>query len=159
MIQMKIIILFAVCTAINVILSTIKSILTVKGSPVVAATANAITYGFYTYLIILTSGDGVSTLAKMIITAVCNFIGVYLVKLFEAKARKDRLWEIRATIPARYTAAVHLDLKNIPHNYIEGVGKYTVFNIYCATQKESMLVKPILNQYDAKYFVSEGKDL
>ena len=133
---MKIMILFAVCTAINVILSTVKSILTVKGSPLMAAAANAITYGFYTYLIILTSGDGISTLTKMIITAVCNFIGVYLVKMFENKARKDRLWEVRATIPAKYTAAVHLDLKNIPHNYIENVGKYTVFNIYCATQKE-----------------------
>lgn len=156
---MKIMILFAVCTAINVIFSTIKSILTVKGSPCVAAIANAATYGFYTYLIILTSGDGISTLAKMIITAVCNFIGVYLVKVFENKARKDRLWEVRATIPARYTNAVHLDLKNIPHNYIENVGKYTVFNIYCATQKESMTVKPILDRYGAKYFVSEGKEL
>ena len=133
---MKIMTLFAVCTAINVILSTVKSILTVKGSPLMAAAANAITYGFYTYLIILTSGDGISTLTKMVITAVCNFIGVYLVKVFENKARKDRLWEVRATIPAKYTAAVHLDLKNIPHNYIENVGKYTVFNIYCATQKE-----------------------
>ena len=156
---MKILFLFAVCTAINVILSTVKSILTVKGSPLMAATANAITYGFYTYLIILTSGDGISTLTKMIITAVCNFIGVYLVKMFENKARKDRLWEVRATIPAKYTAAVHLDLKNIPHNYIENVGKYTVFNIYCATQKESMTVKNMLNQYGAKYFVSEGKEL
>lgn len=156
---MKFIILFCAATAVNVILSTVKSILTVKGSPLIAATANAITYGFYSYVIILTSGDNIPIWIKMAITALCNFIGVYLVKFFEHKARKDKLWEIKATIPAQYTNAVHLVLENIPHNYIENVGKYTVFNIYCATQKQSSIVKPILNQYGAKYFVSEGKEL
>lgn len=77
---MNAIILFIVCTAINVVLSTIKSILTVKGNKWVAAGINALTYGFYSYVIILTNIDGVSTLAKMSITAACNFIGVLAVK-------------------------------------------------------------------------------
>lgn len=62
---MNAIILFIVCTAVNVVLSTIKSILTVKGNKWVAAGINALTYGFYSYVIILTNIDGVSTLAKM----------------------------------------------------------------------------------------------
>lgn len=156
---MNTILLFAGCTAVNVILSTIKSIVTVKGGKLSASLINALTYGFYSYVIILTSADGMSVWAKMGITALCNFVGVYLVKWIEEKARKDKLWEIRATIPANNTQEVHSALKDVPHNYILNVGKYTVFNIYCATQKESALVKPILNQYGAKYFVSESKNL
>ena len=86
-------------------------------------------------------------------------VGVFVVKLVEEKKRKDKLWKVEATIPARYTDAVHFDLKCVPHNYIENVGKYTIFNFYCATQKDSTKVKDIINQYEAKYFVSETKIL
>ena len=48
---------------------------------------------------------------------------------------------------------------SIPHNYITGIGKYTVFNIYCETQKESKIAKEILDFHKAKYFVSESKTL
>ena len=47
----------------------------------------------------------------------------------------------------------------VPYNYIDGVGKYTLFNIFCSTQKQSAAVKEILKAYDAKYFVSESKTL
>ena len=40
---MKILILFAIATAVNVILSTVKSLLTIKAGKTVAALANAIT--------------------------------------------------------------------------------------------------------------------
>jgi hypothetical protein len=42
---------------------------------------------------------------------------------------------------------------------VENVGKYTLFNFYCATQKESAKVRDILAQYEVKYFVSESKTL
>ena len=47
----------------------------------------------------------------------------------------------------------------ISYNYIEGIGKYTIFNIFCVTQKQSIAVKEILKAYNAKYFVSESKTL
>ena len=158
---MKVLILFAIATAINVILSTVKSILTIKAGKTVAALANAITYGFYTWVIILTNVDGISLWMKMGITAVCNFIGVFIVKLIEEKARKDKLWEVRATVPAEYTQDFHCHLtaEEIPNNYIVGVGKYSIFNIYCETQKDSKKVKELLDAHHAKYFVSESKVL
>lgn len=156
---MNAIILFIICTAVNVVLSTIKSLATVNGGKFAAAFWNAITYGFYTYVVILTTVDGISTVEKMLITFACNFVGVYIVKLFEEKARKDKLWKVEATVPAKYQNAVHFDLKDIPHNYIENVGDYTLFNFYCATQTESAKVRDIINQYEAKYFVSESKTL
>lgn len=156
---MNTILLFALCTAVNVILSTIKSILTVNGGKVSASLINAITYGFYSYVIVLTSADGMSIWLKMAITAVCNFVGVYFVKWIEEKARKDKLWKVELTVPTRYTNTIDFDLHDVPHSYIELSDKHTLFNFYCATQKESAKVKAIANQYEAKYFVAESKNL
>lgn len=156
---MNTILLFALCTAVNVILSTIKSILTVKGGKFSASFINAITYGFYSYVIVLTSADGMSIWVKMAITAVCNFVGVYLVKWIEEKARKDKLWKVELTVPTKYTNTIDFDLHDVPHSYIELSDKHTLFNFYCATQKESAKVKAIANQYEAKYFVAESKNL
>ena len=156
---MNTIILFALCTAVNVILSTIKSILTVNGGKISASLINAITYGFYSYVIVLTSADGMPIWLKMAITAVCNFVGVYFVKWIEEKARKDRLWKVELTVPTKYTNTIDFDLHDVPHSYIELSDKHTLFNFYCATQKESAKVKAIANQYEAKYFVAESKNL
>ena len=155
---MNTILLFALCTAINVILSTIKSILTVKGGKLSASFINALTYGFYSYVIVLTSADGMPIWLKMAITAVCNFIGVYLVKWIEEKARKDKLWKVELTVPTKYTNIIDFDLHDVPHSYIKLSDKHTLFNFYCATQKESAKVKSIANQYEAKYFVAESKN-
>lgn len=155
---MNTILLFALCTAVNVILSTIKSILTVKGGKLSASFINALTYGFYSYVIVLTSADGMPIWLKMAITAVCNFIGVYLVKWIEEKARKDKLWKVELTVPTKYTNTIDFDLHDVPHSYIKLSDKHTLFNFYCATQKESAKVKSIANQYEAKYFVAESKN-
>ncbi len=155
---MNTILLFALCTAVNVILSTIKSILTVKGGKLSASFINALTYGFYSYVIVLTSADGMPIWLKMAITAVCNFIGVYLVKWIEEKARKDKLWKVELTVPTKYTTTIDFDLHDVPHSYIKLSDKHTLFNFYCATQKESAKVKSIANQYEAKYFVAESKN-
>lgn len=154
---MRLLVLFIICTAINVVLSTIKSIVTVKGGKLAAALINAITFGFYTYVVVLTADDGLSTTAKMVITAICNFLGVYIVKVFEEKLRKDKLWKIDVTVPTKWKEAIDLDLRAVPHNYIEISPKHTLFNFYCATQNESRQVKAICDQYEPKYFASETK--
>lgn len=152
---MKILIIFFILTALNVILSTVKSLITVKGSPLIAALVNAGYYGFYNLVLIYSVAD-FSIYWKMAITFICNLIGVWLVKRLEQKARKDKLWEIRATVPKKYFSAVHYDLRDIPHSYID-IEKYVIFNFYCATQKESKKVKDIVNQYEARYFVTESR--
>ena len=156
---MELLLLFVILTILNTIIQTVKSIATIKCGKWVAALVNAVAYGLYTYVIFFTSADGIDLHTKALITAFANLVGVYVVKFFEEKARKDKLWKVEATIPAKYQSAVHFDLKDIPHNYIEGVGNYTLFNFYCATQAESAKVRDIINQYEAKYFVSESKTL
>ena len=151
-------ILFVILSIVNVILNTIKSIVTVNGGKLSAALINAITFFVYTYVIIYTNCE-VPMFTKALITAIVNFIGVYAVKWIEEKARKDKLWKVEMTIPTEYANAVDFDLKDVPHSYITISPKHTLFNFYCATQNESQKVKDIANQYEAKYFVAESKTL
>ena len=151
-------ILFVILSIVNVILNTIKSIVTVNGGKLSAALINAITFFVYTYVIIYTNCE-LPMFTKALITAIVNFIGVYAVKWIEEKARKEKLWKVEMTIPTEYANAVDFDLKDVPHSYITISPKHTLFNFYCATQSESQKVKDIANQYEAKYFVAESKTL
>ena len=160
---MKLLVLFVVMNIVNVVIQTIKSICTIKCGKAVAAIVNAVAYGLYTYIVVLTMCD-LPLLAKCLIVAGCNFVGVFVVKFFEEKARKDKLWKVEATIPNQGIFAenddclIELKNANIPMNYID-INKYILVNCYCATQAESKVVKEILDKYNAKYFVSESKTL
>ena len=155
---MKVLILFAVATAINVILSTVKSILTIKAGKTVAALANAITYGFYTWVIILTNVDGISLWVKMGITAICNFVGVFIVKLIEEKARKDKMWLVKMTIPNKHAEQAKnlLTESNISFTYYD-LTKYFVFDTFCETQKETSKVMNVCSICEGKAFATENK--
>ena len=157
---MKLLITFIILNICNVILQTVKSICTVKCGKTVAAIVNAVAYGLYTVVIVFTNTD-LPLMQKVLVVALSNLIGVYVVKWFEEKKRKEMLWKVEFTVLGKNTSAVAnlLDLAHIPHNYIENVGKYTIFNTYCATQKQSESVKEIIKEYNAKYFVSETKEL
>lgn len=157
---MNLLVSFIVFNVINVVIQTVKSIATIKCGKSAAAIINALAYGFYTYIVVLTMCE-LPLLVKCFVVAGCNFVGVYVVKYIEEKMRKDKLWEVKATIHEPYTASLHAELNkaNIPHNYIENVGKYTIFNLYCETQADSRKAKEILDYHKAKYFVSESKTL
>ena len=154
----ELLIIFIVLNIVNVIIQTVKSLATVKCGKTVAAIVNAVAYGLYTVVVVYTVCD-LPLWLKVVVVGACNLVGVFFVKWGEEKARKDKLWKVEATIPNQWTNAVHFDLKDIPHNYVENVGKYTLFNFYCATQKESAKVRDILSQYEVKYFVAESKSL
>lgn len=158
--MMKLILLFIGATMLNVILSTIKSLCTVKSGAFMASLMNAVCYGFYTYIIVLTNADGVSTWAKMAITAGCNFIGVYIVKLIEKALRKDRMWKIETTFQKADKSKIEDEAikAGLPYNYIE-LGKHIAFNFYCQTQEDSKFVKNLIENFNGKYFVSESQIL
>lgn len=156
----KLLILFIVLNIVNVVIQTVKSLATVKCGKTVAAVVNAVAYGLYTVVVVYTVCD-LPLWLKVVVVGACNLVGVFCVKWGEEKARKDKLWEVRATVYESYTESLHHDLEsaNIPHNYIPNIGKYTIFNIYCETQVESKRVKNLLDYYKVKYFVSESKTL
>lgn len=152
--------IFVALNIVNVIVQTIKSIATLKCGKAAAAIINAFAYGFYTIVTIYMLCE-LPLFWKAGIVALCNLIGVYVVKWGEEKARKDKLWKVEATVYNHQTEALHsaLNERCFPHNYITNLGKYTVFNIYCESKNESAQAKQILERYSAKYFVSESKTL
>lgn len=158
------IIIFIVFNVLNVVIQTIKSIATIKCGKNMAAIINAIAYGLYTYIVVLTASDGVSLWFKIAVVALANLVGVWVVKFVEEKGRKDKLWKVEATLrsqniePQYDDCIIELRESGIPFNYIDA-NKYIIVNCYCATQKESAQVKTILDKYNAKYFVSESKTL
>lgn len=151
---------FIFFNVLNVIIQTAKSICTIKCNKWVASIVNAVAYGLYTYIVVLTTSD-IDLWFKIITVALANLIGVFIVKWIEEKKRKDQLWKVEFTVNGALTHTIDelLKLAKVPHNYIEKIGKYTIFNAYCATQKESESVKEIIKKYNAKYFVSETKIL
>lgn len=156
---MNLILLFAVLSILNVVFSTIKSIVTIKGGAWSASIISALYYGYYNIVLVYTVAD-FPLWQKVLITALCNLVGVFAVKWAEERARKDQLWKVEATISPKWFDTLTKKLKeyDIPFNYID-VEKYIIFNIYCVTQNESKKVKNVLNIVEAKYFVSESKNL
>jgi len=155
--MVNLLILFIVLSIVNVVLNTIKSIVTVNGGKMAAAIINAITFFVYTYVIIYTNCE-LPMLTKAIITGVVNFVGVYVVKWIEEKAKKDKLWLVKMTIPKEnyFRAKSYLDKENVSYSYID-INKYIVFDTYCYTQEETTKVEKICRLCKGKLFATESK--
>lgn len=151
-------ILFFTLQFINVVLSTMKTVLTVKANKHVAMLINTITYTFYSGVVKLMTGqDMVVVLA---VTFLTNVIGVYIAMFILEKAKKDVLWKIEVTVSREEMEDVLADARklDIPFNYVD-IEKYVLFNFYSATQKMSADLKEMLKNHNAKYFVVESKNL
>lgn len=159
---MNAILLFTIATIINICLSTIRSLCTIKAGKMVSAITNAVCYGFYPLIVMLTAKDTVSIITNMAITAIANFVCVYIIKMVEEKARKDKLWKFECTILKnelpRLQELLKLSFNDIPYNYID-IDKYYIVNFYCTTQQQSADIKRLFEQcnFKVKYFVSESK--
>ena len=138
---------FIILNIFNVIIQTVKSIATVKCGKTAAAIINAVAYGLYTIVTVYMLCE-LDLWVKALIVAVCNLIGVYIVKLIEEKSRKDKLWKVEATIKAKNRRKILTYLINseIPYNYYLLQTGDIVVNCYCYSQKQSQIVKEILNE-------------
>jgi hypothetical protein len=158
---MKFLVTFIGLSIINVIFSTVRSIATIKSGKTVASLLSGGYFAFYNIMLIYTVAD-FPMWEKCLITFVCNVIGVYIVKYVEEKTRKDKLWKVELTVKAYYKEDLQILLSKaeIPYNsIITSDNVYSIFNIYCSTQKQSQAVREIVKTYKAKYFVSESKIL
>lgn len=148
-------IVFFICSLINVMLSTLKTILTVKASKGVATIINAITYGFYAIVVKqLASLDLITTVTVTIIT---NIIGVYVSMWLLEKTKKDCLWKISVTTKDN-TLVEKLEKFSI--SYVMNPVQYkkqTYYNIdaFSENQKDSSIIENILKEYKVKYNITE----
>lgn len=158
---MNLLLIFIIANLLNVSLSTAKSIITIKCGALLSAIVSALYYGFYTWVLVLTMCD-LGLYQKMLVVGLCNLIGVYIVKYIEEKIKKEKLWKIEISIPDIEKFSLHssLFIEGIPHNYIENIGKYAIFNVYCYNKNQTATAKKIINKYkNVKYFVSESKNI
>lgn len=156
----KLLMIFIGLSIVNVVFSTIKSIITIKGGAFAASLISALYYGYYNIVLIYTVAD-FPLWQKVAVTFGCNLVGVFAVKYAEEKSRKDKLWKVEATVNTMEEAKEIISLlkeKRIPCNYVD-INRYVLINCYCATQKQSAGVKNILDLYNAKYFATESKNL
>ena len=153
----ELLLIFIGLNILNVIIQTAKSIITVKSGKTIAAIVNAMAYGLYTVVTVYLLCD-LPLLWKALIVALCNLVGVYVVKWIEEKARKDKLWLVKITVPAAEFQNVKNALNgyDIPFTFYD-VTKYIVFDTYCNTQKETNLVTDLCKKHNGKAFAAENK--
>ena len=149
------IIIFTVCSLVNVILSTMKTILTVRSTKVVASVVNAVTYGFYA--IVVKQLASLDLTVTVIVTIATNLIGVYLSMWIMDKMKKDCLWKISVTTKDK---SIVKKIENFDIEYTMSPIQYkkeTYYSIeiFSKNQKDSSIIKNILNEYKVKYNVTE----
>ena len=158
---MTFLVTFIVLSIINVVFSTVRSITTIKSSKTVASLISGGYFAFYNIMLIYTVAE-FPMWEKCLITFVCNVVGVWIVKFFEEKMRKDKLWKVELTVKSHYADDLKTMLAKarIPYNNIVTNDRvYTIFNIYCASQEQSSAVKELAKKFNVKYFASESKTL
>lgn len=149
------IILFIVLQIVNVILSTIKSIVTIKGSKWGTIIANTVYFGVYTAVLKqLTTIDNLFVL--VIITMAANFIGTWIGIVVTEKLRKADLWTIKTVVKIEYIKDYKKALNEANIKYISYQTTWdecTAVDIFSESRNESKTIKKILDRFNAKYSI------
>ena len=151
--MVNVIIVFCICSLVNVILSTLKTLIMVNAGRGSAIIINAVCYGFYTLVVKqLTSVDYITAVT---VTILANVVGVWISYKIMDLFKKDKLWRITVTLKNKKAldeCKNHLDKYNI--GFIPIKDSLSI-DIYSYNQKESAIIKTILGNYDYKYFIQE----
>ena len=149
----KVVVIFIVCSLVNVILSTLKTLIMVNAGEKMSILINAVCYGFYT-LVVKQLGS-VDYVTAVVVTIIANVVGVWISYRIMNLFKKDKVWRITATLKNKEQFAEcveNLKKYNIGFSYVEMT---RAIDIYSYNQKESQIIKNILKNYEYKYFIQE----
>ena len=149
----KMVIVFIVCSLINVILSTLKTLIMVNAGRGSAIFINAVCYGFYT--LVVKQLSAVDYLTAVIVTILANIVGVWISYKIMDLFTKDKLWRITVTLKTSRDVDVCEDTLQKYNIGCTRIKDSTSIDIYSYNQKESTIIKNILANYDYKYFIQE----
>ena len=159
---MRLIILFIIAQTINVIVSTLKYILTAKATPMIAALVNAASYTIGAVVTFLIAKEE-NIYIVSIITFMCNIIGVPLARYIVDKFSKDRLWVYNATMRISkddmvriYTAFKSIDDISCVYEELDPDRLYEV-KFFANNKEDSKRIKTLLRRFNAKYFIIEPR--
>lgn len=145
---------FFIISLVNVMLSSTKSICTVRYGRGINVIANVISYSFYVVVVKQTANLPLEI--TVLSTACANALGVWLSYAILDRIQKDRIWKVEVIIPKVHTERLHYELKTITHNYIE-MGPKTLFNFYCETKADTKTVIKHCEACDGHFFAFENK--
>lgn len=150
-----IIVAFAAASLINVVLSTLKSVITIKGGRNLACIVNAIAYGFNTFVVKQISQT--ELWISVLITIASNLVGVYIALTITKRFEKEKLWKITVTVLSDDIKNFKLDLHNNNVQFITyetSYDKYKVVDIFSQNKNDSKLIKKIISNYKVKYTIN-----
>jgi len=150
---------FSIAQLINVILSTVKSIILIKGSKKTAVLVNTLSYSISAFITAIIGSVIKNVWITVFVTFITNAIGVYAGLIIVEKFKKDHTWKISATCKAEYWKQVREDLisNNIEFMQIDtSWNKRMPFDVYSNTKEESKIIRKIFKQYKIKYIITES---
>ena len=147
---------FFLSQLVNVVLSTIKSVVLIKGSRNAATVINTISYTINAAIISFI-GKVNDVFTVCLITFVTNLVGVYFGLWVTEKFRKETLWRVSATVRAEYLNILMKDLdeNNIMYlTYSTNWKKFVPVDVFSNNKQESKIIKSIFKKYNVKYTIS-----
>lgn len=141
---------------INVVLSTIRSIVLIKGSKKTAVIFNVISYTINAFVTALIAGVVTNVIFVCVITAITNLIGVWLGLTIVDKLRKDQLWRISTTVKITNYKKFIDELKDNKIKFITfetDWDKIKLVDVFSHNKEESQLLHNIFAKYDIKYTI------
>lgn len=152
--MVKVVIVFCICSLINVILSTLKTLIMSKTDSCISSILiNSVCYGFYA--LVVKQMNAVDYVSVVVITVLANAIGVWISYKIMNFFKKDKLWRITVTLKngeELKECITQLEQYNIGFTQIKDCFS---IDIYSYSQSESSIIKSILANYKHKYFVQE----
>lgn len=146
---------FILLQFLNIIISTFKSVLLIKGTKAHAALINAISYSLAIFITYVVSNE-ISIYYSIPITFILNLVGVYIGLTILEKLRKDQLWRISTTIKTEYLEDYIQALRAegvqlMP--YETGRHDYSVVDVFSNNREETSRIQPIIKKYEVKYTI------
>ena len=146
---------FILLQFLNIIISTFKSVLLIKGTKAHAALINAISYSLAIIITYVVSNE-ISIYYSIPITFILNLVGVYIGLTILEKLRKDQLWRISTTIKTEYLEDYIQALRAegvqlMP--YETGRHDYSVVDVFSNNREETSRIQPIIKKYEVKYTI------
>lgn len=145
--------IFIAIQLVNVVISTIKSIVTVNGSRMSASVINAISYTFGAVITKLLTEQSFEV--AIIVTFITNVVGVWLGKYIMDKRKPERLWTVNATVRSKEKQALEDKLKSRSIQFIllPAENDRYLYTIFARSKAESSLLQEILSGFNAKYTI------
>lgn len=148
--------LYIITQTVCVLSSTIKSVVTIKGTKLAATLISTLHY-VINALIIYLVGKMTNIWIILSVTAITNLIGVYAGLVIVDKFRKDQLWRISATVKVEFYADLISELKAYKFKFVTfetSWDKVKLLDIFSEGKEQSSILHMLVEKYNLKYTIN-----